>query len=232
MRNDPRVSARVVRSKYFWVPFWLAIATATGFAGFYLGQNAADEAAGEREYVSLMKAAMSNPVEGIGRAQDMLEDENINFDVYRKVIQAALHKPEIEAVEAAFESMNHIIGWSGDANKRDVKKMIDEMKPIVLLALPSDTENLAGLDKEFRAFDIDTVFATHKDESRDNAVNCYSLETCKESAERVKALLAKRGYEISGVTQIERPNAAYNKRIDVLLAPIGKGKQNEKAKNH
>ena len=155
---------------------------------------------------------------------------------------AALKKPEIETVEAAFASMSHVIA-SGEANKHDVEKMIGEMKPIVLLALPSDSENVAGLDKEFRAFGIDTVLATHKDEFKDNAVICYVARedganagykdaTCNESAERVKTLLAKRGYEIGRVTQIKMPNAAADKRIDVLLAPIAKGAHKEKTKRH
>ena len=229
MRDTSQYSVQAIRGKYFWVPFWLAVATGTGIAGYYLGLHAANEAAGEKDVAALAIAAMRSPIDGIQYAENRLLSDKIGYEVYRGVIRAGLKKPDIETLEAVFESLTHVIA-SGDANQRDTQKMIDQMKPIVLLALSEDSEHTAGLNKEFRAFGMDTVIASHKDESKDNAVICYKDETCITSAKRVKEILANRGFQVGDVVQITKTTAVYDKRIDVLLASVPKGKKDEKAK--
>lgn len=221
MPNEIADVARKIRSKHFWTPVWLAFAIAMGVGGYFLGIHESEERLIEKDIASLAIAAMRSPNDGIIYAQKKLLEGKIGYDVYRDVIRAALKKADIVTLEGAFESMSQVIAAS-DANQRDTLKLVNEMKPVVLLALPDSSEHSSGLDKEFRAFGMDTVIVTTKDESKDNAVICYKDDTCNASAKRVKDLLTSRGYQIGDIVQISRTNAAYDKRIDVLLAPIQK----------
>lgn len=225
MSKDAKNKPRAARRRHFWTPVWLFALVLSGFGGYALGQRLAQEAADEKDIATLAVAAMNSPDEAVRIAESKLLSQKLPFSVYRDVIRGAFRTEKLETTDTAFESMARVMA-AGGANKRDLENEIQQMKPIVVLVAPEDGEHNSGLDEEVRVFGATPVVVARKDRAKVSAIICYRDDTCSGVAGRLRDLLIKRGYELDTPATVKRMDAAYDKRIDVLLAPIPKAQTN------
>jgi hypothetical protein len=185
-------------SRYFLVPPLIALGLGASVLSFILGDYLVSERWSKQEKETLDAYRVVSPASALDRAAQAVEDDQIEFAVYRDLLRAALAQQDEHAHAIAFRSIRDVLQYGG-AFAEDLKAELKGMAPQVFITTTTNKAGIdagAALEKELRDIGMTIVNREARDQIPGSKVSCYSLDTCKD-AKALVPLLQDRGYKVS-----------------------------------
>jgi hypothetical protein len=106
-------------SKYFWAPVYIVLGCCFTFAVFLLGAYTVEEQRSNEYLDRLAVYGIQAPILALSEAEKGVRDNEIEFPVYRDLLDAALRRQDADARNAAFQSIAKVLS-PGDSFSHDL----------------------------------------------------------------------------------------------------------------